>query len=84
MNYDTLYPLKCIGECFDNNVVSAIDIGVDEPAITSPEQPPLHPTASVLWPLLRKLIIQKATLAMESWLDGRKSQIHRYSSQGVK
>jgi hypothetical protein len=64
VNYYTRFPVaKGVRDCFPNDVVRAIHIGIDQPPICGAEQAPRDALARVPRLMLDWLIIEKAALA---------------------
>jgi hypothetical protein len=74
VNDNTLYPLESLGECFGDDIVCAVDIGVDQRAIGGPEQTAPDPPSGIPRPFLGRLSIQEAAfrsvafLLTETWM----------------
>ncbi len=64
-----LYPLpEGVRDCFSENIVAAIDIGMDASAGAGTEQAPRDPLAQVLLVVTDRLLVQKAVLASVAFL----------------
>src|SRR5579885_2800315 len=63
-NYHGLYSIgKSVWSYFSNDVGASIDIGIDEPPISSTEQSTLYPLASIAFLFPDGFLIQKTALA---------------------
>ncbi len=63
VNYYTRFPVaKGVRDCFSENVVGAIHIGIDELTVCGAEQPALDAPADILFVMPNRLIIEEAAL----------------------
>src|SRR6266487_4552624 len=79
VNYNTRFPVaKGVRDCFPNDVVRTIHIGIDQPAIRSAEQAARDALAGIPCVMLDWLVIDEAALAGVAFVDQEHLNPHQF------
>lgn len=70
VDYDTPGPVaKGVRDCFPENIVRAVDVGIDPPTIGCPKQTAMCSSSSIAVMALDRLVIKETALARVTFFN---------------